>query len=206
MAARKPTSPLFFEQPHARASHRTCDAPGCPHPGEHRAPKDRNLKDYYWFCLDHVRIYNSGWNYYAGLAPEAIEREIRSDVTWNRPTWPFAARPTPSAGRARFYAGGARVHAQDGFGLFGEEGEEGEPRPDPRKTRASTPEEAQALSVLDLSHPITLEQLKVRYKDLVKRHHPDANGGDPAAEERIKRINQAYATLRAVLAPRADVP
>ena len=39
--------------------------------------------------------------------------------------------------------------------------------------------------------------LKARYKVLVKLHHPDAHGGDKAAEEKLKIINQAYATLKA---------
>ena len=40
-------------------------------------------------------------------------------------------------------------------------------------------------------------RLKARYKVLVKLHHPDAHGGDKAAEEKLKIINQAYATLKA---------
>jgi curved DNA-binding protein CbpA len=32
---------------------------------------------------------------------------------------------------------------------------------------------------------------------LVKLHHPDAHGGDKVAEEKLKIINQAYATLKA---------
>jgi curved DNA-binding protein CbpA len=69
----------------------------------------------------------------------------------------------------------------------------------PARPRASSAEE-KALAVLDLSLPITLVEVKARYKQLVKRHHPDANGGDKAAEERLKLINEAYATLRHSLA------
>jgi curved DNA-binding protein CbpA len=49
---------------------------------------------------------------------------------------------------------------------------------------------------MELTPPVTLEGLKTRYKELVKRHHPDANGGDKEAEERLKLVNQAYATLK----------
>ena len=56
--------------------------------------------------------------------------------------------------------------------------------------------EAKALSTMDLSPPVTLDKLKARYKELVKRFHPDTHGGDKAAEERLKLINQAYSTLR----------
>jgi len=49
----------------------------------------------------------------------------------------------------------------------------------------------------ELEPPFTLVRLKARYKVLVKLHHPDAHGGDKAAEEKLKIINQAYATLKA---------
>ena len=50
--------------------------------------------------------------------------------------------------------------------------------------------------MFDLDPPVTRETIKARYKNLVKRHHPDANGGDKDAEERLKTINQAYAALK----------
>ena len=43
--------------------------------------------------------------------------------------------------------------------------------------------------------------MKTRYKELAKRHHPDANGGDRDAEERLKTINLAYAAVRSRLMP-----
>jgi DnaJ-class molecular chaperone len=52
------------------------------------------------------------------------------------------------------------------------------------------------MAIFNLSHPITLADVKTRYKELVKRHHPDANGGDKQAEERFKLITQAYTVLR----------
>jgi len=55
----------------------------------------------------------------------------------------------------------------------------------------------QALAVFEMEPPFTLVRLKARYKALVKLHHPDAHGGDRAAEEKLKIINQAYATLKA---------
>jgi curved DNA-binding protein CbpA len=44
-----------------------------------------------------------------------------------------------------------------------------------------------------------LTELKSRYKEFVKKLHPDVNGGDPAAEDRLKEINQAYAALKKVV-------
>ena len=63
------------------------------------------------------------------------------------------------------------------------------------------PELREPLATLGLSWPTTLDAVKTRYKELAKRHHPDANGGDRAAEERLKIINLAYAALRSRLVP-----
>ena len=123
-----------------------------------------------------------------------IEAHIRRDVTWDRPTWPLGGRQPPR----RAY----RLHDPfdffDGADPFDPNRRARHDDP-PGRPRASTAEE-QALSVLDLSLPVTLVEVKARYKQLVKRHHPDANGGDKAAEERLKLINEAYATLRHSLA------
>lgn len=163
---------------------RACDQPGCTHAGEYRAPRSRTqLNSYFWFCLEHVRAYNAAWDYYAGMSVDEIESMVRQDVTWQRPTWPLGAR----MGRRPFRFG--PEHLRDPFGFF--HGDEAEAAP---KRRPASPEE-QAMRVLDLHAPITVVDLKARYKELVKRHHPDANGGDKAAEERFKEINQAYKTL-----------
>ena len=51
--------------------------------------------------------------------------------------------------------------------------------------------------MLHLAHGATLIEIKARYKELVKRFHPDANGGDRGAEERLKQVIKAYGVLRA---------
>ena len=163
---------------------RPCDHPGCAEGGEYRAPKSRDaLKDYFWFCLDHVRAYNSAWDYNAGLGPEEIERMVRSDTTWQRPTWPLGRMV---GGRFRFDP----ERVKDPFQVFDDDMWQSAPS----AAHAASPEQA-AMRVMNLSWPLTLESLKARYKELCKLHHPDANGGDKASEERFKRIGQAYKTL-----------
>lgn len=192
MATRRPSrfTASFFEEAEAPPPRR-CDHPDCAAAGEYRAPRSRQeLNSYYWFCLDHVREYNLAWNYYAGMSPEEIEAENRTDATWNRPTWPFGQSRGDRPGfRPR---ASTRPRFTDGFGFFDDEGEA-----DAAARGSASPEETKAMAVFNLSHPITLADVKSRYKELVKRHHPDANGGDKQAEERIKLINQAYTTLRA---------
>jgi hypothetical protein len=170
-----------------QAEHRRCDHPGCTQAAEHRAPRARDrLDEYYWFCLAHVRAYNSSWDYYAGMQPEEIEAELRKDTTWQRPTWPLGRQ-----GASRRFA----FAVDDPFDLFA--GDEAEA--EARKPRVPATPEEEAMTLLELTPPLTPAGLKARYKELVKRHHPDANGGDKDAEERFKKINQAYQTLKTSL-------
>jgi len=165
-----------------------CDAPGCRDGGQYRAPRGRKtLNEYFWFCLDHVRQYNKSWNYYDGLNDAQVETEIRRSAVWDRPSWPLGSRGATLDGHPM----------RDDLDIFGAAGLGAKPEAPPRP-RADTPE-AQALAVMGLNTPVTMEVLKSRYKDLVKRHHPDANGGDKKAEETFKSINAAYATLKSFL-------
>lgn len=150
--------------------------PGCTEAGLFRAPVARDrLNQYYWFCLTHVRAYNAQWDYFKGMSTAQIEAHLRADQTWQRPSWPFGTGP--------------RVH--DPFDLLGGERQRREPPPS-----AATPEE-KALATLNLDRHAPFSEVKARYKILVKQLHPDANGGDRGAEERLKEVNRAYSTLRA---------
>ena len=166
---------------------RACDHPECAEAGLHRAPRSRDaLNSYYWFCLDHVREYNAAWNYYADMDEAAVEAEIRKDIVWQRPTWPMGARPGVN---------GAQFH--DPLSLLGDGAMD--PRAD-REARVQmqnlTGAEREALSVLGLVAPITKADIKQHYKLLAKSLHPDANGGDKRAEDRLKSVNHAYTILR----------
>lgn len=179
---------------------RPCERAGCEAAGAYRAPvaPDR-LGEHYWFCLDHVREYNRAWNYCAGRSDVEIEAMIRADIVGWRPTWPLG-RLGGGFARSRFDG------MKDAFGLFEDEAEaEAQARAAARERARRRREhngsgmrvgEREALEVMDLTFPLTLVALKARYKELVKRHHPDANGGDKQAEERLKLVNQAYATLK----------
>lgn len=184
--------------PAPRPESRPCAHPGCAQPGEYRAPKSRvALTDYYWFCLEHVRDYNRKWDYYAGMSPTEIEAQIRGDTTWQRPTWPMGEWRLREA-MLRREAHGSSPFGRAGAGGNGGSGSSGERVEDPARTgsRPRTPEE-EALADLGLTPPVAFAEIKVRYRELAKRHHPDANGGDPAAEEKLKQINRAYTILKA---------
>jgi hypothetical protein len=183
---------------------RRCEVSGCAAAGEYRAPKSREaLNQYYWFCLDHVRDYNSRWNYYQGMSPEEIEAHVRRDTTWQRPSWPFS-RGGATDGAAP-YGPWRDPHVRDRFGMFDDEPGMGRRRGANAgaadRRGAMTPEQEAALELFDMVWPVEEAALKARYIELVKQHHPDINGGDKEAEETLKRVNQAYATLRQALAP-----
>ena len=190
---RRPSlDPVFAAEADTPA--RPCDHPGCDAGGEFRAPKSRlELRDYYWFCLEHVRAYNTAWNYYAGMSDGEIESEIRHDTVWQRPSWRLGDRHGPGyAARIRDYFGmftGGAGHARDGARRH-------DNRAGVAAQRALSARE-QAIAVFEIEPPFTPLRLKARYKALVKLHHPDAHGGDKAAEEKLKVVNQAYATLKA---------
>ena len=171
---------------------RFCDVPGCMEAGIYRAPKSRaQLTEYYWFCLEHVREYNRSWDYFSGLSEAEIEAIRRNDTTWQRPTWPF----TKSTERTE---SDIREKVRRMFDLGGDPGDGY--REEGREYQRARNEEERALAVFDLDASASFTEVKTRYKKLAKQLHPDANGGDQAAEERIKAVNEAYATLKKVFA------
>lgn len=170
--------------PDPAAPGRPCDASGCDCPGEYRAPKSRDsLNLYWWFCLEHVRAYNAKWDFYKGMSPGQIEAQLRADASWQRPSWPLGRNGVRPLEDESVY---------DPMELLAERRSRRAPPP-----RHKPPAELRdPLVTFGLDWPVTLEDVKTRYKELAKRHHPDANGGSRAAEEHLKTINLAYATLR----------
>jgi hypothetical protein len=170
--------------PDPDAPDQICDAPECTLPGEYKAPKSRSeIREFHWFCLEHVREFNSSWDYYKGMSPAEIEAQLRADASWQRPTWPLGQLGHSPRFEAAFED---HLHAFN----FGS-------RPmSPRAVEDPPPELRDALGVLGLIWPVSFSDVKAKYKQLAKRHHPDANGGDRDSEEILKSINLAYATLR----------
>ena len=145
------------------------------------------MNSYYWFCLEHVREYNLAWDYFKDMDETAIEQTRRRDAVWQRPSWPFAGGKNSN---------GTRPNGQfrDDFGFFEEESAEVAARSGRFPPNSK---QAKALTALNLHPNATLDEVKARYKSLAKELHPDRNGGDIQAEERLKIINLAYSDLKA---------
>ncbi|MDP1732320.1 MAG: DnaJ domain-containing protein [Devosia sp.] len=177
-----------------------CAWEGCGHPGEFRAPKGHRAEgEYHTFCLEHVRHYNHTFNFFSGMQPEEMEARLnRSVQTGGRPSWGFGAKPgapgprmpkgaprDPNAKRfsdpLHIFARYARAQARG-------------PRKEPVKPLHEP--DRQALETLGIHGHAPAAEIKKAYKDLVKIHHPDANGGAKASEDRLRFIIAAYTHLK----------
>src|ERR1700746_722716 len=128
----KISSPLFdrirvkpSEDRRVRADGPCCDWPGCSEGATHRAPKGRGREREYWrFCLDHVREYNQSYNFFAGMSDAAVARYQKDALTGHLPTWKIGS--VGGKGRTRGKAGGTFAHGpagpDDPFDLFREMG------------------------------------------------------------------------------------
>jgi hypothetical protein len=170
----------------------TCEWHGCKEKGTHRAPKGRNRENEYWrFCLDHVREYNQSYNFFAGMSDAAVMTYQKDALTGHRPTWKMGT----GKGTVRPDVSGV-ASGGDPFGLFSEGlRAEQQQRAEARPVRNA---ERKALDTLGLEVGATAQQVKTRFKELVKRHHPDANGGDRSTEDRLIEIIQSYNYLKSV--------
>ena len=182
-----------------------CEWPECKNKGPHRAPKGReNSKEYWHFCLNHVREYNQGYNFFQGMNADAVARYQKDALTGHRPTWKMGAN---GGKKGKAGAEADLDAASDPFSMFSELNGRGRWRPGPGgaagETKAETRKifnaERKALQVMGLGPEATLETVKAKYKALVKQHHPDANGGDRSTEDRLIEIIKAYNYLKTVV-------
>ncbi len=175
-----------------------CEWQGCREPGLYPAPKGRNREgQYHRFCLDHVRQYNKTYNYFSGLPDEAVIKHQKDDTIGHRPTWSMGANPSASRrGMRTARRTTAFAHSfgtNDPFSLFAEEAA-AKAAAKPERTIHRT--ERKCLRMLSLEDHATKAEIKTRFKELVKLHHPDHNGGDRRSEDKLREVIQAYNYLR----------
>ncbi|WP_293217199.1 J domain-containing protein [Parvibaculum sp.] len=200
------------EPPHVRRMKREqppkqCEWGDCREAGKHRAPRssagpnhplDGSSADaqYIWFCEEHIREFNRSYDFFKGMSDDDVAAFQKEALTGHRPTWNLGVNAANAAFGSPFEARFRRASPfRDAFGFFDEtpHSEAREQAETRRKPRAL---EQKALDTLGLPATASLNEIKARYKELVKRHHPDANGGDRSAEERLRKVIQAYDYLR----------
>jgi hypothetical protein len=189
------------DRPNARfhgrveAKGRVCAHPGCTEPGEFRAPaapggnrSGGGPAEYRWLCLDHVREFNAGYNFFKGMTADEIHDAQRPFAGWERetrafsgntgadrpPRWADFADPLDAIG-ARF-RNAMPAERKDGKPLSGKDRE--------------------SLRTLGLEVDADRMALRRRYSELVRRYHPDRNGGDRSHEDALRRTIEAYQQLR----------
>jgi len=166
-----------------------CDHANCTERGEYRAPISRlRLNEYYLFCLKHVAIYNKSWDFYRGLNVDQIELSIRKDAVWDRPSWPLKGNPSNIMNQLREFL-------NNDYSLFEKEKDLQDFLKNKIIDEKLTNEEQKSLKILSLSMPISVDEIKKKYKKLVKIFHPDVNDNNKEAEKQFKEINEAYKTL-----------
>lgn len=173
-----------------------CQWEGCDQPGTHKAPMGRNREGLYLnLCFDHVREYNKNYNYFSGLDDEAISKFQKDSITGHRPTWQMGVnrwgKEQPSNAADPRAAGAERLYNRSSYAANARAGRLATSRN--RKLRSL---ERKSFDDLNLSYTATADDIKARYKLLVKQNHPDANGGDRKSEERLREVITAYKILQ----------
>ncbi|OPB32303.1 J domain-containing protein [Bartonella sp. AR 15-3] len=174
-----------------------CQWEGCEKTGAHKAPAGRNHEgQYLYFCIEHIRAYNKNFNYFSGLSDKDIAKFQKDSLTGHRPTWSASLNNSTAKKTASDYAkirSGTAAYQnrmRDPFKLFTQRHSKS---PDTRKLK---PLEAKAFETLGLQENASAEDIKTKYKELVKKHHPDANGGNRSSEERFRNVLHAYNLLK----------
>jgi hypothetical protein len=185
---KKPGAEAVEREPADRA----CDHIGCQRAGLHRAPKGRDHANQFWhFCASHAAEYNKRWDYFKGMSDAELAEYQKREETGHRPTWTFrSGRLDKFSAAMRGFKGGTG----DPFGMFG--GDPANAGPVKAKRRL-TRLQALALEAMSLEENATGPEIRTRYAELVKRWHPDSNGGDRGAEQNLQRVIKAYQTLKA---------
>jgi hypothetical protein len=189
-----------------RAGGPRCQRKGCDQPATHRAPKGRGRDgEYFNFCVDHVREYNATYNYFDGMSDSEVANFQKDALTGHRPTWKMAANSW-APGMREGRSGDCRTAAasvgpedapppNDASAFFAWRARQSRSAPIESR-RQLKPLERKALNTLGLKQGAVKDDIKARFKELVKLHHPDANGGDTRSEEKLREIIQAYNYLK----------
>jgi len=171
-----------------------CAEPGCPYVGEFRAPDPAGNApgfdgpgDWRFLCLGHVRAFNGGYNYFNGMSPDEIDDAQTIYGGWERQTRAFASNGDPAPRWADFADPLDAIGAR--FRLV-----QAEPRKDGRPLSEA---DRRNLKTLGLSADADRRQLRTRYAELVRRYHPDRNGGDRGHEKALQAAIEAYTRLKA---------
>ncbi len=175
-----------------RGSRRRCAHAHCTEAGEFRAPGYRTSSpdgpgDYQFLCLDHVREFNTRYNYFNGMSREEIEDAQMPMAGWASETRAFSAGGVDSPPKWSDFHDPLDAISARFRGLAKERAD----------NRPLSSEDRRALKILGLDPNADLKALRARYSELVRKFHPDRNGGDRSYEKALQAVVEAYQHLRA---------
>ena len=178
----------------SETSTRICDWEGCNEPAPYRAPKSSDKTDeYHWFCKEHIREYNTKWNYFENHTETELEEQMEKDKVWERPTKPFKERggdPPENEAWARF-------GVNDPMEVLGENATQNPQQGADRVAmRRLPPSERKAIEILDARPGWSKTEIRKQYKALVKDLHPDMNGGRRDEEDRLREVVWAWDQIK----------
>lgn len=172
---------------------RLCAEPGCEAAGEFRAPMGGARRSdappqYRWLCLDHVRAFNSSYNFFSGMTTEEIYEAQQPLSGWERETRAFAS--TGGADRPPRWA-----DFSDPLDAIGARWRNAMPA-ERKDGKPLSGRDREALSAMGLEVDADRNALRKRYSELVRKYHPDRNGGDRSHEGALQRVIEAYQQLK----------
>lgn len=155
-----------------------CDYTNCEKAGVCRAPKSRDLKEYWHFCKDHAAEYNKNWNFYADMTPEEVEADWETQI--------FGA---PTAKKDD--------KSPEEYAKFINDFLTGRSKFDELASKKITPSGVlSALKLLDLGINASWREIGISYRKLAKLYHPDTARNKKTAAEKFTQINAAYKILK----------
>lgn len=178
---------------------RECAEPGCTAPGEFRAPAAEGPahgyegpRPYRWFCLDHVRAFNARYNFFSGMSAEEIHQQQRPFAGWERETRAFAHSGADAPPKWADFT--------DPLDAISGRFRRPAPAAERKDGRLLSDADRHSLKVLGLALDIDRRALRERYAELVRRYHPDRNGGDRSFEAKLQEVIAAYTQLKGAAA------
>lgn len=177
------------------ASGRECYHKDCNLEGKYRAPKSPDLiNEFNWFCVKHVREYNSKWNFFENHSSEELEKQIRDDAVWSRKTKPIGKDNNKIHTEGKSWA---RMGFDDPHEILGDNNTiDSIDKLKSISMKRLPPNERRALEILDARDTMNKDQIRKIYKALVKDLHPDMNDGRRDDEERLAEVVWAWEQIK----------
>lgn len=166
-----------------------CQNASCCLEGLYKAPKTKKAhikheQDWIWLCKQHVREYNSKWDYYEGMDADEIYQSWKQGITWDRPTFHSSLLNYKSK-----FLNDIRFDTNNKLEFMMQK------NGSTREQYSFDPKVRKALSYFNLSPLHTKQELYLIYRRMVKQYHLDHNSGSHEAAEKLKKTIQHFKVL-----------